>query len=185
MRDSVKSRDANIHTPLVQDIKITPTNPKPGNQINIEIKGVCEERVPVEINYEQTIPIVGNTFTVQINKVHVPWPKNRLFIEAKNVESLNVAVKFLLWIHKKIEAINGVASYVMRDVPKGTYNVRLSGATLSGASSVEFKITAFSELQLDEAGCCVYTFHPGSGRGGKFVVKCDQIEKSIEIKHSE
>ena len=170
---------------MVQDIKITPPNPKPGDRINIEIKGLCEERVPVEINYDQTIPIVGNTFSVQINNVHVPWPKNRLYIEAKSVASMNVAVKFLLWIHKKVEVVNGVAKYTIRDVPKGTYNVKLNGTTLTGTSSVEIKVSAFSELQLNEAGSCVYTFHTGLEQGGNFAVKCNQIEKSVKIKHTE
>lgn len=169
---------------MVQDIEITPQNPKPGDQINIEIKGVCDERVPVEINYEQTIPIVDKTFTVQIHKVQVPWPKNRLFIEAKNVGSMNVAVKFLLWIHKKVEVVNGVAKYTIKDVPKGTYNVKLSGTVLPGTPSVTIKITAFSELQLDEVGSCVYTFNSNPEQGGNLAVRCNQIEKSVKIKYS-
>ena len=170
---------------MVQDIEITPQKPIPGDRINIEIKGECDERVPVEINYEQTIPIVDKTFTVQIHKVEVPWPKNGLFIEAKNVASMNVAVKFLLWIHKKVEVVDGVAKYTMRDVPKGTYNVKLGGIALPGASSVTIKITAFSELQLDEVGSCVYTFHSNPEQAGNLAVRCNQIEKSVNIKHSE
>ncbi len=170
---------------MVHDVDITPQNPKPGDQINITIKGACEERVPVELNYEETIPIINRTFTVQINKVEVPWPKNRLFIEAKNVATMSVAAKFLIWIHKKIEVVNGVAQYILRDVPKGTYSVKLSGTALHGTPNVTIKIAAFSELQLDEAGCSLYTFHPNSEHGGNLAVKCNQIEKSVEIKRPE
>jgi hypothetical protein len=171
------------HITLVHEIEITPSNPKPGDQIDIKIKGAREERVPVELDYEQTIPIVDKIFTVQINKVEVPWPKNRLFIEAKNVAAMKVAAKFLLWIHKDIEVVNGVAQYTLRDVPKGTYSIRLSGTALYGTQSVTIKITAFSELQLDEAGSCLYTFHPNSEHGGNLAVKCNQVEKRVEIKH--
>jgi hypothetical protein len=170
---------------LVKDVEITPQNPRTGDQIAITIKGECNERVPLEINYEQTVPILDKTFNVQINKIHVPWPKNKLFIEAKNVSTLTLAAKFLLWIHKKVDAINGVAQYTLRDVPKGTYSVKLNGIPMQGSSEVTIKITAFSDLQLDETGSCKYTFHPNPEQGGKLSVKCNQIEKCVEIRHPE
>lgn len=170
---------------MVQEIEFIPSKPKPGDQIDIKIKGECDERVPVEINYEQIVPIVDNAFIVEMNKVQVPWSKNRLFIEAKNVATMNVAAKFLLWIYKKAEVVNGVAQYTLRDVPKGNYNVKLNGSVLPGTSNVTIKITAFSELQLDEAGSCVYTFHSNPKQGGNLAVKCNQIEKCIEIKQPE
>ena len=166
-------------------IEITPSNPKPGDPINIEIKGACEERVPVEINYEEMVPVVEETFMVQFNKIHVPWSKNRLFIEAKNVETMKVAAKFLLWIYKKVEVVNGVAQYTLRDVPKGSYSVKLIGTAPKGTSEVLVKISASSELQLDGSGSCVYTLHPNPIQRGSLVVKCNEVEKCVEIKHSE
>jgi hypothetical protein len=170
---------------LVKEIEITPPNPRPGDLIKIIIKGACEERVPVEINYEETVPVVDKAFIVQINKVQVPWSKNILFIEAKNVATLNVAAKFLLWIYKKVEVVYGAAQYTLRDVPKGTYSVKLNGTAPQGTSEVTIKITAFSELQLDEAGNCVYTFRPNPVQGGNLAVKCREIEKCVEIKYPE
>jgi hypothetical protein len=170
---------------LVKDIEIIPPHPKPGDPIDIIIKGACAERVPVEIDYEQTVPVINNTFTVQMDKVNVPWPKNRLFIEAKNVVTLNVAAKFLLWIYKKADVVDGVGQYTLRDVPRGTYSVKLNGTTMQGVSDVTINITAFSELQLDEAGSCMYTFHPGPDHKGNLAVKCAEIEKRVEIKHPE
>ncbi len=170
---------------MVQDIEITPKNPKPGDQINIKIKGACDEMAPVELNYEQTVPIVGNTFNVQINKVQVPWPENKLFIEAKTVATMKVAAKFLFWISKNVEVVNGVAQYTLKNVPRGTYSVKLNGSVPQGISNVTIKITAFSELQLDKAGSCVCTFHPNSEHDGSLAVKCNQIEKRVEIKHPE
>jgi hypothetical protein len=170
---------------LVKDIEITPPNPKPGDMINIMIKGSCDERVPIEINYEESLPIIDKKFSAQINKVKVPWPKNRLLIEAKNVATLNVAAKFLLWISKKVNVVNGVAQYTLRDVPKGTYSVKLHGTAMEWASEVPIRVTASSELQLDEAGSCVYTFHPNPKKGGNLAVKCNEIEKYVVIKHPE
>ena len=168
---------------MVDELEITPPNPKPGDQINVNLKGACDERVPVEINYKETVPVVGQAFTVQINKVHVPWSKNRLFLEAKNVETMKVAVKFLLWIHKKVEVVNGVAQYTIRDVSKGSYSVQLSGTTSPETSEVFIKITASSELQLDKSGNCVYTFHPNPVQEGSLAVTCKGVEKSVEIKN--
>jgi hypothetical protein len=170
---------------LVQEIEFIPQKPKPGDQINIKIKGECEERVPVEIDYEQIVPIIDNTFIVEMNKVQVPWSKNRLFIEAKNVATMKIAAKFLFWIYKNVEVVNGVAQYTLKDVPNGTYNVKLKGTVLQGTSNVTIKITAFSELQLDEAGSCIYTFHSNPNQGGNLAVKCNQIEKKVEIKQEQ
>jgi hypothetical protein len=170
---------------LVQDVEITPLNPKPGDQINIKIRGACDERAPIELNYEQTVPIIDNKFIVQINKVQVPWPKNRLSIEAKNVATMSVAAKFLFWISKKVDVVDGVAIYTLKDVPRGSYSVKLNGTAPQGTTFVTIKVTAFSELQLDEAGNCIYTFHPNPERGGNLAVKCNQIEKRVEIKHPE
>jgi len=120
---------------------------------------------------------------VQINKVHVPWPKNKLFIEAKTVSTLKVAAKFLFWISKNVEVVNGVAKYTLKDVPKGTYSVKLNGTVPIGTSNVTIKITAFSELQLDKAGSCLYTFHHITEHEGNLAVKCHHIEKSVDIKN--
>jgi hypothetical protein len=168
---------------LVQDVEITPQNPKPGDPINIKIKGTGDEMAPVELNYEQTVQVAGHMFNVQINKVQVPWPKNKLFIEAKNVATLKVAAKFLFWISKNVEVVNGVAQYTLKDVPRGTYSVKLNGSVPQGTSTITIKITAFSELQLDKAGSCVYAFHPSPEHEGNLAVKCNQVEKHVEIKN--
>lgn len=169
---------------MVHEIEIIPTKPKPGDQINIKIRGACLEKVPTELNYIETVPVVGNTFVVMINKVQVPWPNNRLFIEAKKVATMNLGVKFLLWIYKKAEVVNGVGQYTLKDVPTGTYSVKMNGTTLPGIQEVTIKITAFSELQLDQSGSCVYTFYPNPESGGNLAVKCNEIEKTVEIKKS-
>ncbi len=170
---------------MVHEIEIIPPTPKPGDQINIQIKGIRQERVPVELNYEETVPVVGNTFVVVINKIQVPWPKNRLMIEAKNVATMNVGAKFLLWFYKKVDVVNSVGQYTLKDVPTGTYSVKMNGTVLPGVRGVTINITAFSELQLDESGSCVYTFHPNPILGGNLAVKCNEIVKTVEIKKPE
>jgi hypothetical protein len=170
---------------MVDELEITPPNPRPGDQINVNIKGACDERVPVEINYEETVPVLDQAFTVQINQVHVPWSKNRLVLEAKNVDTMKVAAKFLIWIHKKVDVVNGVAQYTLRDVSKGSYSVKLSGTTSPETSEVHIKISASAELQLDKSGSCVYTFHPNPVHEGSLAVKCKGVEKSVEIKNQD
>jgi len=170
---------------MVDELDITPPNPKPGDQINVNIKGACDEKVPIEINYKETAPVINQAFTVQINRVHVPWSKNRLFLEAKNVETMKVAAKFLIWIHKKVEVINGVAQYTLKDIPKGSYSVKLSGTTSRETWEVHIKVTASSELQLDKSGSCVYTFQPNPVQEGSLAVRCKEIEKCVEIKNQD
>ena len=82
---------------LAPEIEIIPTTPKPGDQIDIKIKGALKERVPIELNYFETVPVVGNTFVVGINKIQVPWLKNRLIIEALSVATMNLGVKYIFW----------------------------------------------------------------------------------------
>ena len=101
---------------------------------------------------------------------------------AKNVVTMNVGAKFLLWIYKKIEVVKGVGQYTLNDVPMGTYSVKMNGTVLPGIQEVIIKITAFSELQLDQSGICVYTFFPNPELGGNLAVKCKEIVKTVEIK---
>ena len=184
-RAHLKARNPIYNTHLVQEVEITPLNPKPGDRLNVTIKGGCNERTQVEIDYEQELRVVGDSFKVQINKIHVPWHKNTLFIEAKNVVTMNVAAKFIIWITKKVNVTKGVAQYTLKDVPKGTYNIKLSGTTPQDVSKVIIKIKAISEFQMDELGSCVYNFDPSCEFTGNFKVKCSQLEKSVEIKNPE
>jgi hypothetical protein len=167
---------------LVKEVEITPPKPRPGDPINIVIKGECDERVPVELYYEQTVPVVDSTFIVQMNRIKVPWPKNKLAIEARSVEAMQVAVKFLLWISKKAEVIDNVGKYVLTDVAKGEYTVRVNGTAPPEVESVTIKIMALSELQLDKGGSGVYTLQSHPENKGNLAVKCLDIQKSIEIK---
>jgi hypothetical protein len=184
-RVHLKARNPTYNTHLVQEVEITPLNPKPGDQLKVTIKGGCNERTPVEIDHEQELRVVRNSFKVQINKIHVPWHKNTLLIEAKNVATMNVAAKFIIWITKKVNVTNGVAQYTLKDVPKGIYNIKLSGTAPQDVSKVIIKIKAISELQMDESGSCVYNFDPSCEFTGNFKVKCGQLEKSVEIKNTE
>lgn len=168
---------------LVKDVEITPPLPRPGDPIAITVRGDCQQRVPIELNYEQTVPVKGDAFEMQMHKIHVPWHKNRLTIEASNIATLNVAAKFLLWINKKVDVVNGAGQYTLTDVPKGTYTVKLNGTTPRGTPNVTIKIAAHSELQLDEAGHGVYTLQTTQENTGNIAVKCQEVEKRVEIKN--
>jgi hypothetical protein len=168
---------------LVKEVEITPPKPKPGDPIAIIVRDDRQQRVPIELNYEQTVPVRGDAFEMQMDKINVPWPKNRLTIEAMNIATLNVAAKFLLWINKRVDVVNGSGKYTLTDVPKGTYTVKLNGTTPRGTPNVTIKITAYSELPLDGTGCGVYTLQTTHENTGNIAVKCQDVEKHVEIKH--
>jgi hypothetical protein len=167
---------------LVKDFEIAPPTPRPGDPIAVTVRGDCGQVVPIELHYEQTIPIRGDAFAMEMHKINVPWHKNTLTIEANNVATMNVAAKFFLWINKKIDVVNGSGSYTLSNVPKGTYTVKVEGTTPRGTQNVTVKVDAHSELQLDGQGCCVYTFQPHPANTGNISVKCHDIEKRVEIK---
>jgi len=168
---------------LVKEVEINPPAPRPGDPIAVTVRGDCGQLVPIELHYEQTIPVRGDAFTMEMHKINVPWHRNKLTIEAANVTTMNVAAKFLLWINKRIDVINGSGQYTLTNVPKGTYTVKVEGTTPRGTQNVTVKVESQSELQLAGEGCCVYTFQPHPEHAGNISVKCHDIEKRVDIKH--
>jgi hypothetical protein len=166
---------------LVKDVEITPHSPKPGEPVNIIFRGNCGERFPVELVYEQAVPAYNGSFTMQMNGIRVPWPRNSLAIDARYVSTMNVGAKFLLWINKKADVIDGVGSYRLTNVPEGSYNVKLNGTPAHGAREVKVKITAQSELWTDAAGKCSYVIQTAPQNTGNITVKCSGFEHRIEI----
>jgi hypothetical protein len=174
-----------IPTSLVKEVEITPLEPRSGDLINITFKGECDERIPVELKYEQIATVVDGEYAVQMNRIQVPWPKNSLSIEAKNVETMNVAAKILLWISKKAEVMDNVGRYVLTDVAKGNYTVKVNGTAPPGVTSVAIKITALSDLQLDATGSGVYTLQSHPENTGNLAIKCLHLKQSVDIKKKE
>jgi len=167
---------------LVKEFEITPPAPKPGDPIAVTVRGDCGQLVPIELHYEQTIPVRGDAFAMEMHKINVPWHRNKLTIEASNVSTLNVAAKFLLWINKKVDVVNGAGQYTLTNVPKGNYTVKVEGTTPRGTQNVTVKVDAHSELQLDGQGYCTYTLQSNPENKGHVAVKCHDIEKRVEIK---
>ncbi len=166
---------------MVKDVEITPHTPKPGDPVNITFRGDCGERFPVELIYEQTVPAYSGSFTVQMNGIRVPWPRNSLTIDARYVSSMNVGAKFLLWINKRADVVGGVGNYRLNDVPEGSYSVRLNGTPALGARDIKVKITAQSELRTDAAGRCSYTIQTAPQNTGNITVKCSGLENRVDI----
>jgi hypothetical protein len=168
---------------LVQKVTIEPTEPKPGDTIVVTVSGDSGEMVPVEINFDQRVPVLNKEFSVRINKIEVPWSRNTLFIEASKVEYLKMSVKRLIWISRKIKATDGIATFTLNNISEGKYDVKLSGEALQGAE-VTVKVKASSVLRLDEGGTIVYTMNPSCELDGSFAVKCNEIYNEVEIKPS-
>lgn len=166
---------------MVKDLEITPHSPRPGDPVNITFRGDCSERFPVELIYEQAVPVYNGSFAVQMSGIRVPWPRNSLAIDARYVSSMNVGAKFLLWISKKADVVGGVGIYKLADVPEGSYNVRLNGIPAPGAREVKVRITAQSELLTDAAGKCSYIIQTVPQNTGNITVKCNGLEHRIEI----
>jgi hypothetical protein len=166
---------------LVKDVEITPHSPRPGDPVKITFHGECGERFPVELIYEQTVPAASGAFSVQMNEILVPWPRNSLAIDARYVTSMNVGAKFFLWISKKADVVDGVGSYQLKDVPEGNYSVRLNGIPVPGAREVKVRITAQSELRTDASGTCSYRIQTAPQNSGNLIIKCSGLENRIEI----
>lgn len=166
---------------MVKDVEITPHSPRPGDPVNITFRGECGERFPVELVYEQAVPAASGSFTVQMNEIRVPWPRNSLNIDARYVTSMNVGAKFFLWVSKKADVVGGVGSYRLNDVPEGNYSVRLNGTPAPGTREVKVRITAQSELRTDASGTCSYRIQTAPQNSGNLTIRCSGFENRVEI----
>lgn len=127
-------------TPASADVKyweLSPTDPSVGDIITISGQAPNNEIIEVSILHEEIVPVSGNNYKYQINKLTIPKSKfsNENFFEVNatgedgvTVKDMNVRVKKVKWFTRHFNAIDGNVSASQSKVPSWmSYSVKIDG----------------------------------------------------------
>ncbi|WP_292390755.1 TIGR04279 domain-containing protein [Methanosarcina sp. UBA5] len=164
--------------------EITPQNPVVGDVMEIKGTGFTGENTEVMVTFEKEVQVVDGSYECLLEDVTIPSGfDNRFTVQAVGGDDLNVRAKVLLWITKSSEAKNGIAAVSQKNVPPGTYEIKIDGK--SSASTVKLKITASQKVEVDSGGSLSYEYNTKSMPSGNFEVKIGGSTKKVELQPAE
>ncbi len=154
----------------VSSWEISPANPVVGDTILITGSASPKEEVGFLVYFEKDVPVIGGTYTYELQNVEVPDFNNCFTVRAEGVEDLYVRGKLVLWRQKSTKANEGIAVLSAERVPPGTYQLKLDGNAKNGETRVKLKVTALQVVKADSEGKFSYTYNTGSVPSGKYEI---------------
>ncbi|MDD4121169.1 MAG: hypothetical protein PHG90_06290 [Clostridia bacterium] len=144
----------------VSNLKITPETPVVGDNLKISGTASPDEKIDLKVSFKKEIPVLNGQYRFELEDVKIPDGLNNHFtVRAKGVEDLNVRVKIGVWITRSTKASSGTAIISQSRIPKGTYDIKISGNAAAGTSSVELEITAQQEIEAESDGKFSYSYN--------------------------
>jgi len=146
-------------TYAINDIQITPSNPKVGDAITLTGKANPNENINCQAWFEVT-PTMSDTYYGYImSNVEIPTTPNNFKVIAEDVNRLSVSVKMGIWITKSANAnSDGIATVSQSNVPVGTYDIKIGGTIKDPSKPVKLKIIASTTIKADENGNFEYSY---------------------------
>ncbi len=161
--------------------EISPANPVAGDTLHISGTASPKEEVGLLVYFEEDVPVIGGTYTYELQNVEVPDFNNRFSVRAEGVESLFVRGKLVLWKQRSAEASGGVAVLSEERVPPGTYQLKLDGNAKSGETRVKLKVTALQVVKADSKGEFSYKYNTGSVPPGKYEITAGDYAVTVTL----
>lgn len=167
----------------VSYFEISPENPVQGDIVTIEGKASASERVPIKLSFEDDLSVMDGKYEWRLSSVQIPEGENRFTVTATNVNKLNVALRIFIWITRSADAENGIATISQSNVPRGSYDAKISGK--SDSNIVRIKVEAEAFLNADATGDFEYSYDTSPIPAGEFVVTVGGITKTVELLETE
>ncbi len=172
-----------IH-PAATNITITPINPVRGDLMKIDVSASPNESIDVQLSFTKTLNVASGRFLLEMDGVQIPPPPNNFSVKATGVTNLSVAVVIIFPITKSASASGGVATVSQGGVPAGNYDLRISGDSEPGVSSVSLLVTASKTITMDASGHYTYSYPTGSLPSGTVTASVGNIVKTLELRDS-
>ncbi|MEM2925129.1 MAG: hypothetical protein QXJ68_05520 [Methanocellales archaeon] len=164
---------------MVLELYISPSNPYCGDIITISGKAQPSEKVTISSYFKKTIGVESGKYVYRLYSVHIPPGENSFTVIARNTKNLQVSVKFLIWITKGSDAVNGTAIVSQSNVPEGTYDIKIYGDAADGAIVVELDIIASKPVVADNEGNFELNVLTNGVPPGLFTLKAGDVERTI------
>jgi|Deesub1362A_J573_1020465.scaffolds.fasta_scaffold00033_199 hypothetical protein len=169
----------------VNTFDIHPSHPYQGDTVVIEGYADPNEDVPITVMFRLRVPVEGGEFKYYLYDVNIPTSNNRFTVSATNCEKLDVSVKILIWLTKSSEGSGGTATVSQSNVPPGTYDIRIKGDAVEGASYSDLTITAWTSLKADSSGYFTYSYNTKPIPPGTFELRVGGMSRIITLESVE
>lgn len=163
-------------------LTITPENPAAGDEITMRGTATPDELLYPSISFEKTTGAGNGKYDYRLYGIKIPQGENNFAVTAQNVKNLNVRVKILLWWTKSADAASGIAKVSQGNVPSGTYEIRIDGDAVDGASSVPLTIKASTKIAADAQGNFEYRYSTSGIPPGTFTLSIGGITRTITLR---
>ena len=169
----------------VNTFDIHPSHPYQGDMVVIEGYADPNEDVPITVIFKLRVPVEGGKCEYYLYDVNIPTSNNRFTVSATNCEKLDVSVKILIWLTKSSEGSGGTATVSQSHVPPGTYDVRIKGDAVEGASYSDLTITAWTSLEADSSGYFTYSYNTKPIPPGTFELRVGGMTRTVTLESVE
>lgn len=158
-----------------------PSEVAPGGQITITGNATPGEMVSIQGNFQMDLPVnPDGSYEFMTNGIWIPQKPNAFSVTASNVQNLILGVKFMAWLSYPIQATNGTAAIYQKDVPPGSYDIRVTGKALEGSKIVPFKVSAETTAKANREGKYSLMINTqGVPAGDYFLQRIDTNETAV------
>ncbi len=140
-----------IILPLCSAFDLSPSHPASGDKITLTGSANPGEQVSFRSSFSLNLPVKGGQYEYETS-LQIPEKPNSFRITARNIQDLNAGVKMGIWLTKRFQAKDGVASLSQSDVPPGRYDIKIFGEATPGAATVPIGVVAETTTKADSEG---------------------------------
>jgi len=131
--------------------EVSPSNPNSGDRVILNGIASPGEQVPLRSSFSMNLPVAAGQYEYE-TRLDIPQKPNKFTLTVRNVKDFNAGVKLGIWITKGFAASDGTATISQADVPTGTYDLKMFGEALPGASQVPVQVVAETTVKADSQG---------------------------------
>ncbi|OPY19885.1 MAG: hypothetical protein A4E24_01475 [Methanomethylovorans sp. PtaU1.Bin093] len=154
----------------VTDLQISPENPYVGDSVTIYGTASPNEVLSASVTFVQNAAASNGEYKYDPGKVSIPKSTTNSIITVKGAKDLTISTKILgIDLHRTLEASAGTATMSMSNIPKGRYDLVVSGKT-EGTDPVQVIMTAKINIQADKKGRFKYSYKTDYVPAGEFTI---------------
>lgn len=186
--------------------ELSPASPSVGDVITISGKASSNEVIEVNISHNEIVPVSGNNYEYQINKLKIPktisggenvFTVNATGEKGVKVKDVNVRVKKFKWFTLHSNAVEGNASISESNIPSWmNYFVKIDGdivanketsgnnkyKTKSNSGQVKLTFeTSYDAAKADSKGNFSFKYDTESLPAGNYTISVGVIEKEFTL----
>lgn len=162
----------------VTDLQISPELPEQGDLIQLSVIADPLETVDVSIELERELSVISGNYILRVNDIEIPQLPNRFSVRVYDVLTLDVNA---LGITLSPTVDNSEGFLQVPDLSPGKRNVKISGYSEPGETTVTCIINAWTQVTMDENGEYHDTYDLGDIPPGEVTAIVGGMRKTVTI----